>query len=195
MPNQPHYPYFKLLKIMNYNTDIQNKEHKELAYKIQFSAFNEAGGLYDERHAKLYGELAVDMINNGSYSIIYKNVAHACYTPIVIDGASHLKCYVLAPLAVLPEYQRKGFASKLMDIAENELKPDVVFIAGEKHHYARRYNTPHKIGLPVESEMPLENWFAKAFSKNCLEGIESKTSISGPYANPKQWSHPSEQFE
>lgn len=179
---------------MNYRTDTKNKEHQELAYKIQFSAFNNAGGLYDERHAKLYGNLAIDMINDGSYSIIYEDVAHACYTPIEIEGAPHLNCYVLAPLAVLPEYQKQGLATKLMDIAEKELRPDVVFIAGEKHHYARRYNTQHNIGLPVESQMPLDNWFAKSLTEGCLDGIKSKTSITGPYANPVQWSHPSEQF-
>ena len=180
---------------MNYCTDSQNEEHRKLAFNIQYAAFKEAGGIYDERHAKLYGDLAVDMINDGSYSIIYDNVAHACYTPIVIDAAPHLKCYVLAPLAVLPEFQRKGLATKLMDIAEEQLKPDAIFIAGEAHHYARRYNTPHEIGLPVKSEMPLESWFAKALTSGCLDGVVSKTTISGPYSNPKQWSHPSEQFD
>lgn len=180
---------------MNYRTDKGNEEHKELAYKIQFTAFRKAGGLYDERHAKLYGDFAIDLMNDGSFSIIYNNVAHACYTPIVIDQAPHLKCYVLAPVSVLPEHQRKGIASKLMDIAEKELQPDAVFVAGEKHHYAKRYNTPHKIGLPVKSEMPLDHWFAKAITKGCLEGIESKTSIIGPFSNPIQWSDPSEQFK
>ena len=180
---------------MNYRTDSSSNEHKELAYQIEYTAFKKAGGIYDERHAKLYAELAVDLIEDGSYSIILEEVAHACYTPISIDAAPDLKCYVLAPLAVLPEHQRKGLATKLMDIAEAELKADVIFIAGEKHHYARRYNTPHKIGLPVDSEMPLENWFAKAFKPGCLEGIVSKTTMTGPYANPKQWAHPSEQFD
>lgn len=179
---------------MEYRTDAQTEEHKELAHYIEFTAFKEAGGIYDERHAKLYADLATDMIDDGSYSIIYKGVAHACYTPIIIDQAPHLKCYVLAPLAVLPEHQRKGLATKLMDLAEKELQPDVVFIAGEKHHYARRYNTPHEVGLPVESEMPLENWFAKEFTPGLLAGLTSKTTISGPYGNPKQWAHPSEQF-
>ena len=135
------------------------------------------------------------MIKDGSYSIIYKDVAHGCYTPIVIDAAPHLKCYVLAPLAVLTEFQRKGFATKLMDIAENELKPDAVFIAGEKQHYGKRYNTAHKIGLPVKSEMPLENWFARELTPGCLDGIESSTSITGPYAVPNVWRHPSQQFD
>ena len=43
--------------------------------------------------------------------------------------------------------------------------------------------------------MSLDNWFAKAFTEGCLDGIESKNSITGPYANPQQWGHPSEQFE
>ncbi|QWG10333.1 GNAT family N-acetyltransferase [Flammeovirga kamogawensis] len=126
--------------------------------------------------------------------MIHKGVAHACYTPITIDEAPDLKCYVLAPLAVLPEFQRKGLATQLMDLVEKELQPDVVFIAGEKHHYGRRYNTPHKIGLPVKSEMPLENWFAKEFKAGILQGIVSNTTVTGPYSNPKQWAHPSEQF-
>ncbi|NLR94472.1 GNAT family N-acetyltransferase [Flammeovirga agarivorans] len=181
--------------ILNYRTDSQTEEHKKLAYDIEFTAFKEAGGIYDERHAKLYGNLAVDMINDGSYSIIIEDVGHACYTPMKIDQAPHLKCYVLAPLAVLPGHQGKGFATKLMEIAESELKPDVVFVAGEKHHYGRRYSTPHKIDIPVASEMPLENWFARELTPGCLDGIESSTSISGPYSEPKQWSHPSEQFD
>lgn len=181
---------------MDYRTDALSKEHKELAYNIQFTAFDEAGGLYDERHAKLYGDLAVDMIDDNSYSIIYKDVAHACYTPITIDSNPDLKCYVLAPLAVLPKFQRQGLATKLMDIAEKELKADVIFIAGEKHHYAKRYNTPHKIGLPAKSEMPLENWFARELTPGCLDGIGASTSsITGPYAKPHVWDHPSEQFK
>ncbi|MEM9150662.1 MAG: GNAT family N-acetyltransferase, partial [Cyanobacteria bacterium P01_F01_bin.3] len=72
----------------------------ELAWKIQYETFAAAGGLYDERHAKLYADLARDLIEDGSFSIIYKEVAHACYTPMKIDEAPHLKVYVLAPLAV-----------------------------------------------------------------------------------------------
>ena len=180
---------------MNYRTDAQTDEHMNMAYRIEFTAFKEAGGISDERHAKLYADLAVNMIKNGSYSIILEGVAHACYTPIIIDSSPQLKCYVLAPLAVLPAHQGMRLATRLMEIAEEELKPDVVFIAGEKHHYGRRYNTPHKIGIPAESEMPLENWFARELTSGCLDGIVSTSSITGPYADPFVWDHPSEQFK
>jgi putative acetyltransferase len=165
-------------------------------YQIQYEAFVNAGGLYDERHAKLYGNFADDLIEDGSFSIVYEGVAHACYTPITVDAAPHLKCYVLAPLAVIPEYQRKGYATRLMEEAESQLDADVIFVMGEPHHYAKRYNTPHNVLLPVKSEAPLECWFARELTPGALSGVgKSTSSITGPYASPFIWSHPSEQYK
>ncbi len=167
---------------------------KELAWKIQYEAFVDAGGLYDERHAKLYADLAVDLIEDGSFSIIYEDVAHACYTPMIIDKAPELKVYVLAPLSVLPEYQGKGYATKLMEEAEKQLNADAIFVAGEPFHYGRRYNTPHKIEFPVKTMAPIECWFAKAITPGCLDGIVSSSTIRGPYSTEQIWQHPNDQF-
>ena len=165
-------------------------------YEIQYETFAAAGGIYDKRHAKLYAEFADALITDGSYSIIYEGVAHACYTAIIIDAAPHLKCYVVAPLAVLPGYQKQGYATRLMEEAEKQLKPDVVFIMGEFHHYGKRYNTPHNVALPVKSLAPLENWFALALTEGALDGAgESRSSMTGPYAEPHIWMHPSEQVK
>ncbi|CAE6936715.1 hypothetical protein ACOMICROBIO_GDFFDHBD_02943 [Vibrio sp. B1REV9] len=71
---------------------------------------------------------------------MYQGVAHACYTPITIDKAPHLKCFVLAPLAVLPENQGKGYATQLMEQAESELNADVILVLGVPKHYARRFD-------------------------------------------------------
>jgi len=163
-------------------------------YKIQYKAFANAGGLYDERHAKLYAEFADNLIADGSFSIVYKDVAHACYTSITIDKTLDLKCYVLAPLAVLPEYQRKGYATRLMEEAEDQLDADVIFVIGESFHYGNCYNTPHNVLPPVMTQAPLECWFARELTEGALDGIgESTSSIKGPYAEPLMWGHPSEQ--
>ncbi|GGI88126.1 acetyltransferase [Shewanella hanedai] len=163
-------------------------------YQIQYESFSTAGGIYDERHAKLYAEFADNLIADGSFSIVYEGVAHACYTPITVDAAPHLKCYVLAPLAVLPAYQRKGYATRLMEEAEKQLDADVIFVMGETYHYGNRYNTPHKIQLPVKTLAPLENWFARELTQGALNGVGTSTSnITGPYAEPLIWKHPSEQ--
>lgn len=84
-----------------------------------------AGGLYDEHHEKLYADFADKLISDGSFSIIHEGVAHACYTPITVDAAQHLKCYILAPLSVLPEYEGKGYATIMMEEAEKQLDADV----------------------------------------------------------------------
>jgi len=163
-------------------------------YQIQYEAFAAAGGLYDERHATLYAQLADALIADGSFSIIYEDVAHACYTPITVDAAPHLKCYVLAPLAVLPEWQGQGYATRLMEQAEQQLDADVIFVMGEPHHYANRYSTPHQVLPPVSTQAPLECWFARALTPGALDGIgESTSSISGPYAEPQMWAHPNDQ--
>lgn len=163
-------------------------------YQIQFEAFAAAGGLYDERHATLYAEFANALIEDGSFSIVHEGVAHACYTPIRIDSAPHLTCYVLAPLAVLPEYQGKGYATRLMEEAESQLDADVIFVMGEPHHYGNRYNTPHKVRPPVKTMAPLECWFARELTPGALDNVgESTSSITGPYAAPLMWGHPSEQ--
>ncbi|WP_315980218.1 hypothetical protein [Aliamphritea spongicola] len=77
-------------------------------YRIQFEAFAAEGGVYDERHARLYAELADALIKDGSFSIVYEGVAHACYTPLIIDKAPHLRCFVLAPLSVLLTIRAKA---------------------------------------------------------------------------------------
>lgn len=154
-------------------------------YQIQYEAFAAAGGLYDERHAKLYAGLADDLIADGSFSIVYEEVAHACYTPITIDKAPLLKCFVLAPLAVLPEYQRKGYATRLMEEAEKQLNADVIFVMGEPFHYGNRYNTPHKVLPPVRTQAPLECWFARELTPGALDGIgESTSSVTRPVCSP-----------
>lgn len=163
-------------------------------YEIQYQAFAAAGGLYDERHAKLYAEFANDLIADGSFSIVYEGAAHACYTPIKIDAAPHLKCYILAPLAVLPEYQGKGYATRLMEEAEKQLNADIIFVMGDPIHYGNRYNTPHNVLPPVKTLAPLECWFAKALTPGALDGVgESTSSVTGPYASELMWGHPSEQ--
>lgn len=163
-------------------------------YQIQYEAFAAAGGIYDERHAKLYAELADALIADGSLSIVYEGVAHACYTPITIEKAPQLKCFVLAPISVLPEYQGQGYATKLMDEAEKELNADVIFVLGDPKHYARRYDSAHNVKLPVESNAPVECWFAREFTPGVLRKIgKSESTINGPFAAPVMWREPSEQ--
>jgi putative acetyltransferase len=100
----------------------------------------------------------------------------------------------LAPLSVLPAFQRKGYATRLMEKAEQQLDADVIFVMGEPFHYANRYSTPHNVLPPVKTQAPLECWFARELTPGALDGVgPSTSSVTGPYAAPLMWGHPSEQ--
>lgn len=161
--------------------------------QIQYEAFSTAGEPYDERHAKLYADFADALIEDGSFSIMYEGVAHACYTPIIVNKAPQLKCYVLAPISVLPEFQGKGYATRLMEEAEKQLDADVIFVMGAPHHYANRYNTSHNVLPPVGGSDNIECWFARELTPGALDNVgESTSSIAGPFADPIMWSDPNE---
>ncbi len=167
-------------------------------WDIHYEAFLHAGGIYTEKHARLYADLANDLIADGSFSILYEGVAHACYTPIILAKAPQLTCFILAPLAVLPEYQNKGYATRLMEEAEKQLQADAIFVLGDPMHYARRYDTPHEVSFPIPTNAPLDCWFARELTQSGGQGILAKvgktpSSISGPFANPIMWKEPSEQ--
>ncbi|CAH7009559.1 hypothetical protein VCHA56P521_50068 [Vibrio chagasii] len=55
---------------------------------------------------------------------------------------SELLC--IHPLAVVPEYQSKGYAARLMEEAKKQLDADVIFIMGN------RYNTLHNM-FPIKN--------------------------------------------
>ncbi|MCZ8486029.1 GNAT family N-acetyltransferase [Vibrio lentus] len=118
-------------------------------------------------------------MHEGVTRILYPNHNRRNTTPEVLCAL---------PLAVLPEYQGKGYATRLMEEAEKQLDSDVIFVMGEPFHYGNRYNTPHNVLPPVRTLAPLECWFAKALTPGALDGVgESASSVTGPYASELMW--------
>ena len=68
-------------------------------------------------------------------------VGHIAFSPMTIEGAdSHLKAVGLAPVAVLPEYQRQGIGIKLVTVgidACRDLGFDLMFLLGHTEYYPR----------------------------------------------------------
>lgn len=75
-----------------------------------------------------------------------------------------------------------------MEEAVKQLDTDVICVLGEPHHYAKRYNTSHKLLFPVETQSPRDCWFARELTPGALDGIgKSTSSMTGPYADPIKW--------
>ncbi len=81
-----------------------------------------------------------------------------------------------------------------MEEAEKQLQADAIFVLGDPMHYARRYNTMHKVQFPVETNAPLDCWFTRELTKGILAEVgETSSTITGPFASPIMWKEPSEQ--
>lgn len=146
--------------------------------------------LYGPDEARTIADLAERLIHEGRPSFTLERdgavVAHACYTPLTLIAAPQLKAYVMAPLAVLPAWQRQGLATELMNRAEEALDADAIFVLGNPLHYARRFPTPHQVTTPQPTEHG-DCWFARALKPDVLKGVCSGSRLEGALNNPELW--------
>ena len=156
---------------------------------LHLEAFS-AEPLYGPEEARTIADLAETLIAEGQASFTLERegtvVAHACYTPLRLVEAPQIKAYVMAPLAVLPAWQRQGLATELMHRAEEALDADAIFVLGNPLHYARRFSTPHQVSPP----QPTDNaacWFARALKPGVLDDLKSASQIEGALNNPALW--------
>jgi putative acetyltransferase len=92
-------------------------------------------------------------------------VGHILFTPVVIEGGSRqLRGMGLAPMSVLPEYQRQGVGRRLIESGLQALRQaniPFVVVLGHPHYYpkfgfvpASRYGiTTTFVGIPDEMFM------------------------------------------
>jgi len=104
-------------------------------------------------------------------------VGHILFTPAIIEGDG---CRVtgagLAPLAVVPEYQRQGVGSALVEVGLEEMKragqPFVVLV-GHPGYYPRfGFVRASQYGIrPEYEEVPDEAFMVIVFEEEKLQGI------------------------
>lgn len=87
-------------------------------------------------------------------------VGHVAFSPLVIDHNENFKGYILAPLGVKPDYQRRHIGSKLIESGMRRLSrmgAHILFVYGDPDYYrrfgfskdaAQRYTPPYKIQYP-----------------------------------------------
>lgn len=74
-------------------------------------------------------------------------VGHVAFSPVAIDGTVDFQGYILAPLAVGPDYQRRRIGSQLIGSCMQlltDLGDGILFVYGDPKYYGR-------LGFGVES--------------------------------------------
>jgi putative acetyltransferase len=106
-----------------------------------------------------------------------KLVGHILFTPAVIESEDkHVMGAGLAPLAVLPEYQRKGIGSALVKAGLEEIKkagePFVVVVGHPAYYPKFGFERASKYGIHCEyAEVPDEASMIVVYDEERIKGI------------------------
>lgn len=103
-------------------------------------------------------------------------VGHILLTKLKIKNDQHeFDSLALAPVSVLPGYQRKGIGGLLIESAHikaKELGHRSIILLGHKNYYPKfGYQQADKFGIELPFEAPKENCFAIELFENGLKGV------------------------
>jgi Predicted acetyltransferase len=101
-------------------------------------------------------------------------VGHILFSKIKIIGDSDYESLALAPMAVIPEFQRRGVGSELIKNGLDKAKKlgfDSIIVLGHKEYYPKfGFQRASKWGIKCPFEVPDEVFMAIELTEKALEG-------------------------
>ncbi|MFC1917093.1 GNAT family N-acetyltransferase [Chloroflexota bacterium] len=130
---------------------------------------------------KQEGELIVKLRNRGVLTVSLvavqddEIIGHIAFSPVkVASKRAIFQAVSLAPMAVLPAYQREGIGSQLVTAGLEEcrcLQHEIVFVVGHPDYYPRFGFVPARSeGIDCEFEVPDEAWLVLELRQGALAG-------------------------
>lgn len=149
--------------------------------------------------SKLVDDLLVDETAKPILSLVAvsnnKLIGHILYTKVVItQSESSVYAQILAPLAILPGYQKRGIGQELINEGLKRLKTsgiELVFVLGHPSYYPRCGFAPAgKQGFEAPYPIPEEHsaaWMVQALNGDILGNINGKVKCSRALNEPQHW--------
>ena len=166
-----------------------NHSEKEIVKNIHLLAFGEKEG-------KEVAKLAEDFLAlPETISISAKRdemiVGNVLFTPFAFNDYPETKCYLLAPLGVLPEYQRQGVGKELIETGIKHLKPmgvDAIFVLGVPTYYPKYGFVPTDKQTPYPDLLTMpESWMMLELNAGSANHLSGKTIAVEPFMQPIYW--------
>jgi len=123
---------------------------------------------FPEGEREIVSKLAVNLLSERTIpqtiSLVAESegavVGHVAFSPVSIDNNENLQGYILAPLGVKPDYQKRRIGSKLIESGMQQLQKmgvNILFVYGDPKYYCKygfstdvadRYTPPYKLQYP-----------------------------------------------
>ncbi|MEZ5528712.1 MAG: N-acetyltransferase [Porticoccaceae bacterium] len=119
-------------------------------------------------------------------------VGHVAFSPVGIDHLGDCSAYILAPLAVHPDYQKRGFGSALINYGMqllSDLGVNIVFVYGDPAYYSR-FGFAAEFASDYVPPYPLQypfGWQAIALKDFAVARTPESISCVAALCDPKLW--------
>lgn len=111
-------------------------------------------------------------------------IGHLLFTRLPIEGESQTwNAVALAPLAVLPEFQRQGVGASLMRAGLAEIKKrgeTIVVVLGHEHYYPK-FGFSAELAKPLLAPFSGPCWMALELAPDALTNVGGRVQYASPF--------------
>ena len=133
----------------------------------------------------------VDALRNGGFvrlslaaELDGRLVGHVLFSDIqIVSDDDSVDALALAPMAIVPEHQRKGIGSALIESGLEQCRQDghrIVIVLGHPNYYPRFGFSP-ELAAPLQSQYAGEAFMALELAPGALEGVGGEVKYSPPF--------------
>lgn len=184
------------LRIMNFN-NIEIRKATEKDYNSVMEIEKLAFG--QDKEAELTADLLVDPTATPCLSLLAicnnEAVGHILFSRVHIENNPEPLFHILAPLAVKPNFQKKGIGGLLIKRGHeilHEMGTELVFVLGHIDYYPKSgyinnaakfgYNTPY----PIPEEVS-DAWMVYELKPDTLKKYSGRLIFADALMKPEYW--------
>ena len=159
---------------------------------VEREAFN------SNKEAELVRDLLVDPTAKPLIPLLAfvdeRPAGHILFTKVHLSSNPELTVSILAPLAVVPDFQRQGVGGALIKKGlelSAEAGVDIVFVLGHPTYYPRHgFTSAGKLGFKAPYPIPEKDesaWMVQELSPNIIGSVSGKVICSDALNKPEHW--------